>query len=143
MALGGIVPVIMLFAAVGKLMDYPGFVGSVESFDLVNPAWREAATVLVPAAEMAVFALLLCGRRAGANLLALALIGMFSAVVVWHWMNNERPDCSCIGLWSQYLSFNDTVRFWTIRNGALMAVAVASLLLWRLERSARHALADE
>lgn len=124
-------PVVLVVAAVGKLLAWDEFEGSLASFHLVSPGLRRWAAVIVPGAEAAGGVLLLCGRRRCANLWALALLGLFSSVVLWHWMNNVEPSCACLGLWSKHHEGERSARSMLTRNAVLIAIASAGAIAAR------------
>ena len=64
------------------------------------------------------------GMSLGAGLVALLLLGSFTALIVRRLAEGKRPPCACFGAWSAKPLGAGHV----VRNGALIVLAV--LALW-------------
>jgi len=139
-------PSVLAFASIGKVLAWDRFQVSLDSYTLLSEAIRSLALTLTPAVEMIPLVVLLARRPLLANILAATLLTLFTLVIVWHWTNNVRPSCGCLGLWADYTRIEETSRFAVVRNGALLMVSlglVASGLRrtgWR-SRSSREVTA--
>ncbi|MCK4873066.1 MAG: hypothetical protein KAS72_10105 [Phycisphaerales bacterium] len=139
------VPTFMFITAVGKLVSWSEFERSLDTYSLI-PEWiRVGAAVAVPGAETAAFVLLVSGGRFAANGLSLILLVVFSAVTLWHWMENEPPECACLGLWADYFRLGESVRAVLIRNGILALLVVSAMLahVRDMRRRTATAVAEE
>lgn len=123
----GAVPAVMLLASVGKLADWNRFQASLATYVLL-PHWIPSiCSVSIPAVEAIPIILLIYGYRRISNGLCISLLVLFTAVTVWHWMNNVPPDCACLGLWARYFRINESFRGVLLRNAGLSLTAVLSI----------------
>ncbi|MEO3796092.1 MauE/DoxX family redox-associated membrane protein [Nonomuraea sp. B10E15] len=113
----------LLFAALGKLRDVPGFARSVAGYQVLPDGLAGPAAVGVLAAELAAAGLLLVpgGRRWGAAVAGL-LFAAFLAAMASVMRRRMTVDCGCFG-------GRDLVGAGTLlRTGLLLALAVTAAL---------------
>lgn len=119
-----------VFAVAGfaKLRDLAGTRTAVRAFGTPEPLVGQLALV-VPAAELAVAALLLVGpTRALGAAGALVLLGIFSAATAVNLARGRNPECNCFGnLHSTTTSWRTLVRngLLAIAGGVVLAAALA------------------
>lgn len=108
-------------AAAAKLADREGLGSTVAGFGLPRRAVG-ASTIVLPAAELAVAALLLpAGTARVGALAALVLLAVFCAAISIALARGRRPDCSCFGQ-----VHSSPIGGWTLARNALLA-ALAGL----------------
>lgn len=110
------------WAALAKLTGGPRWRAALAAYLLPARLERAAAT-LVPAAEVAVVALLLGGRTTQGSTLALLLLGGFSAAIFRARAQASLP-CGCFGGRKRR-----STRWLLARNAALAPVALVGVLL--------------
>jgi thiol-disulfide isomerase/thioredoxin len=110
-------------AALAKLADPPGSVQAAQGFGVPDRLARTVA-LFIPLAELLAAGLLLVPQsaRAGA-ILALALLGLFSAGIIRAMSRGEAPDCHCFGV----LHSEPAGARSLARNGVLAALAIVPL----------------
>jgi hypothetical protein len=120
---------LLLVTGVAKLVDLPGFVAVVGTYRALPEALLAPAAALLTAAELALGAWLLSGRRLAEAALATALLhlGYFAWLAVAHARGLDIPNCGCFGVfWARPLTA------WTfVEDGTLLALALALLALAR------------
>ncbi|MGB9184659.1 MAG: TlpA disulfide reductase family protein [Solirubrobacteraceae bacterium] len=111
-------------AAIAKLADMPGSRRALEDF-LVPPGLVPAASVALPAAEIASAILLIIGPTAQAGAaLAIALLLMFVGGITAALRRGTAPDCHCFGQLHSKPAGKETIG----RNSVLAAVGVYVLV---------------
>lgn len=133
-----LLPAILFLTAIGKLADWDHWRSSVDGFVLL-PSWcMDLLSVVLPAVEAAPFVVFVSGRRLQAVVCSLGLVSLFTGVLLWHWANNVKPTCACLGLWARYLDVEGSIRAGLVRNGVLWSAGFAGLLAsirsWRRAR---------
>lgn len=112
---------VLLMAAAGKLLHRPEFAGTLGDFGIL-PALRPALAWLMPAAELAIAAMLLFATSAWWGAAGGAvLLSIYSAVLACMLQRGLRPSCNCFGLEDTQPISNFTL----LRNGALLLMAAA------------------
>jgi len=125
----GVVPAVLALAACAKLMDWEAFVASLGSFSLVHPALRSTGMVLVPAVEVVPLLVYCCGYPRAANRVALIVLSVFTALLVWHWAHNVKPQCACFGAWVHYEAVEESGRVLFTRNALLIGAAISGSII--------------
>lgn len=139
MCVGVAVPTVFMFAGIGKYLDWPVFVASLDGYELLSHGVRKAAVFLIPGLELLPITLVFLNRIVVANVLCAILLGLFVGVTWWHWANHLEPNCSCFGVWAQYIEVEDGFRHLVVRNSILAGISltaiVVSLLAARKEQA--------
>lgn len=134
-------PVVLAFAAGGKVMDHARFRESLAGFDAFPHSVRGGAAWAAPAVEVLPLLLLLSGRVRAAAAASLSLLAMFTAALSWQRAVGKPPTCACVGLWARYLSVREDFAGSLVRNGLLAATSVLTLLLARPRHDQDESLA--
>lgn len=121
-----IVPTVFLMAAVAKLIDYPAFARSLDTYILLPDDVRFVGAVSTPAIEAVPFLLLALGRRLASSVFSLALLIVFTSILGIHWINNLQPDCACIGEWAIYYDNRNILEQAGTRNTMLLLTSLAT-----------------
>ncbi|MEO0512078.1 MAG: MauE/DoxX family redox-associated membrane protein [Planctomycetota bacterium] len=136
------IPALLATAGALKLLNWTAFYESVESFTLVPYQLRWLTATSLPSVEIFPLFLWLSGRWASSNLICSILLGGFTLVAGWHWLNNEAPDCGCLGDWVEYHRVSDAVRAVAPRNIGLFLLAAIGVIASRwLSKAPRESLA--
>jgi methylamine dehydrogenase accessory protein MauD len=110
-------------AALAKLADRLGSEQAARDFGVPERLAGPVA-VVIPVAELLAAGLLLVPQSARAgSVLALALLGLFSAGIIRAMSHGEAPDCHCFGTLHSEPAGVRTL----MRNGLLIAIAVVPL----------------
>lgn len=131
------VPVVLAMAAVGKLLDWRAFEHSIQSFRLMPP-WVAQLGPLVPAVELLPVLLLGYGFARAANVLSFVILVLFSLLLTVHLAFAAEPECSCLGIWAEYLRFEQSTTDGLLRNAALLATAALGAIVSRQAFSAEQ-----
>jgi uncharacterized membrane protein YphA (DoxX/SURF4 family) len=116
---------VFAIAAVGKLANRAGFRETLARFGS-PPALIGAGAIALPAAELAIAALLIVDSTARAGALAaLALLAAFCVALARVLAGGERPDCGCMGSGRSAPVGAGTL----VRNAMLGSFAVAVALV--------------
>ncbi|MBL8764134.1 MAG: prepilin-type N-terminal cleavage/methylation domain-containing protein [Phycisphaerae bacterium] len=128
--LGGVAMILIGLAGLSKLADLPQFAHDLKTWSIF-PAWtRSLAAVLVPVVEVCVAgAFLLRVRRRAMCAAAMALLAVFSAVYAAQWAWGGAPRCGCMGVIARQLWIAEEAGGVFLRNGVLMAMLIAFLIL--------------
>jgi methylamine dehydrogenase accessory protein MauD len=120
-----VLAVVFALAGVAKLVDRAGTRSALADFGL-PPALTRPASVMLPAAELAVAGALVPASwaRVGAAG-SLLLLALFSAAIAVNLARGNTPDCHCFGQLHSAPIGRATLR----RNAAL--AALGALVLWR------------
>lgn len=128
--LTGLVMLFLLIAAASKLLDLPEFQRSLDTWSFVPPRVRPVAALFVPALELIVsLGWFLSARRQRFALAATIMLTVFTIAYLLHWLWIEKPTCNCLGIITRYLGDRESTAFFLIRNAALLAILVFSLVL--------------
>jgi Methylamine utilisation protein MauE len=133
----GLVPFLLFFTAVGKLLAWSEFEASVNTFALVPEILRAIAAVLVPAGEALTLVIFLLGYRVLANVLSLGIVSVFFCVTLWHWLANVPPECACMGVWAEYWQIDESASGVMRRDAYLMGFTLVAVVLASLRRRRR------
>ncbi len=124
LSIRGVLAVVFLVAAVGKLFDLQGSRRALEEFDVPARAARLGGIAL-PVAELAVAIALLIRPTAGWGAAgALLLLLAFAGGVARAMSRGQAPDCHCFG----QIHSEPAGRSTLIRNGVLAAAAAVVLV---------------
>jgi type II secretory pathway pseudopilin PulG len=123
-----VVPVVLALAAMAKMLDWRLYVESLDSFILIPPGVARIAAFVVPGTECLPLVLALLGKRIVGNALAFVLVGLFTSILVVHWLNNVRPECACLGAWSRYHDVQSAVSAQLVRNLLMMLLCAAAIV---------------
>ena len=128
--LTGLGMLFLLIAAASKLLDLPEFQRSLDTWSFVPPRLRPVAALLIPALELVVsLGWFLSIRRQRFTLAAAILLAAFTMAYLLHWFWIEKPTCNCLGIITRYMGDRESTAFFLIRNAALLAILIFSLIL--------------
>lgn len=116
---------VFLLGALGKVRNWPAFRRHLAQYEIVPRRLERGTAIAVVALELTVVAGLTTGRHAAlGSVLAIALIALFSAVVVSKLIAG-RTDlrCGCFGMSSE----NRIGWYILLRNSGFLVLAVADL----------------
>lgn len=114
----------ILVAAIAKLEDRDAFSRTLAAIPWVRPWLARYLSVGVPIGEVATFGLLVSAPRVGA-VAALALLALFTAVIMIELVSGRRFACGCFGS----VATNTVGPATVTRNVALCGLAVMLLML--------------
>jgi hypothetical protein len=119
-------PVVLTIAVAAKLFELDRFAESLDTFALVDQRLAGIALVAVPALEIVPLTLCVFGRFRAANGVVVALLAVFTGVVVIHWLANTEPTCECFGQWVSYRAAEHRYAFYLARNAVILVAATAA-----------------
>ncbi len=133
--LGAAVPSVLLLASIAKAFDFAGFRVSLQSYSLIPDQLRAPAAVAILCLEVLPFSLLLIGSPRQANMIAAAILCIFSAAVCYEMAIGRTPTCNCLGVLQQYLRFHNDAGTILLRNAVLLGLAMIASRAPPLNRS--------
>lgn len=147
---GGLLGILMLWAAISKLANPPDFLGSIYAYELPLPhALLQTVVVILPWLELLSGLLLVAGLWTETALIVVtALLVVFVLATGQAWMRGLEIGCGCFSLKIFGLAENrglerflESVAFAFFRNLALLALA-AFLLRKHLCKSVNSVTAN-
>ncbi len=131
-ALGVLGPLVLLVAALGKVLAGSPLDVAVPGAGIrtLSFAW----IVAIACMEAAPFAFVLCRRVVLANTMAAFCFTLFLIYAIIIRRSTSPPDCSCFGLWSDYLGTLNEAGLMLVRNGVLLTMPVAYLVAVAITR---------
>jgi hypothetical protein len=129
---------VLLYAAVPKLTDPPGFAQNLHAYDLLPTALLAPAALVLPWLELWVgLGLLLRRTRHSAALLSLGLMLVFLGALGSNLAKGNAMDCGCFGTSSPKTRDERlfAMKLAMLRNGVLALLALHLLTASRRDKS--------
>lgn len=118
----GICMLVILFAAITKLIDRPDFEADLVAWDIANQRVREALSLAIPLTELMIsLAWLLRISPASATYAAALMLIAFSAAYMNLWAQGRAPGCGCFGGLMRFQNTRAEAPFVLMRNAAIIA----------------------
>ena len=131
----GFIALVLLATAIGKLLDVPGFVGVLESYQAITPSLLWPLALGIPLAELALGGWLVLGWRLDlSGAASAAMHSVYAAWSAWAVLRGLKlANCGCFGVFLARPLGWSTV----IEDGVMIAVSLG------LVAASRQALSAE
>lgn len=126
----GICMLLILLAAVAKLLTRADFEADLLSWNIASRPAREALSLAIPLTELFISLSWLTGiRRAPAIYAASLMLIVFSAAYAQLWIQGRTPTCGCFGGFMRFQNTRAEAPFVMLRNASLIAGLLAPQIL--------------
>jgi prepilin-type N-terminal cleavage/methylation domain-containing protein len=125
------VATVFICAAIAKLLDIASFRDTLNTWTLIDEAWRDPLAWAIPLAELWLGTLFVVCR--GCRWVSLGIVSLltgFIATTAVHLINGVSPECGCLGRFSDSASFLSVPYFLLAKASLMWVIMVAHILFY-------------